>query len=109
MLRWRTAARQGAAPRRPPGEGDELATGGGSIRVPTIDAARPGALHMTATPPPLVTGVDFVTIWTRDFATSDAFYRETLGLPCRERYGRVPGGEYETGNLTLQVLEAAAV
>jgi catechol 2,3-dioxygenase-like lactoylglutathione lyase family enzyme len=25
------------------------------------------------------------------------------------RYGRVPGGEFETGTLTLQVIEAAAI
>ena len=32
-----------------------------------------------------------------------------LGLPCTARYGRVPGGEFETGTLTLQVIEAAAI
>jgi catechol 2,3-dioxygenase-like lactoylglutathione lyase family enzyme len=31
-----------------------------------------------------------------------------LGLPCSVRYGKHPGGEFETGNLTLQVLEAEA-
>jgi hypothetical protein len=32
-----------------------------------------------------------------------------LGLPCSARYGRVPGGEFETGNLTLQLIEAEAI
>ena len=32
-----------------------------------------------------------------------------LGLPCSARYGRIPGGEFETGNLTLQVIEAEAI
>jgi catechol 2,3-dioxygenase-like lactoylglutathione lyase family enzyme len=57
----------------------------------------------------LVRGVDFVTVWTRDFETAEAFYATTLGLPCGARYERVPGAEFETGNLTLQVLDAASV
>jgi hypothetical protein len=28
-----------------------------------------------------------------------------LGLPCSARYERTPGAEFETGSLTLQVLE----
>jgi catechol 2,3-dioxygenase-like lactoylglutathione lyase family enzyme len=57
----------------------------------------------------LVTGVDFITVWTKDFPAAARFYGETLGLPCIERYGKVPGAEFETGNLTLQVLDAAAI
>jgi catechol 2,3-dioxygenase-like lactoylglutathione lyase family enzyme len=63
-------------------------------------------------PPPatsLVAGVDFITVWTKDFEAAERFYGTTLGLPCSERYGRIPGAEFETGNLTLQVLEAAAI
>ena len=57
----------------------------------------------------IVTGVDFVTVWTKDFDTAVEFYGTTLGLPCIERYGRIPGAEFETGNLTLQVLDAASI
>jgi catechol 2,3-dioxygenase-like lactoylglutathione lyase family enzyme len=57
----------------------------------------------------LVTGVDFVHVPTRDFAAADEFYGTVLGLPCIERYGRVPGAEFETGNLTLQVMESEAI
>lgn len=57
----------------------------------------------------LVSGVDFVTIWTKDFDASAAFYERVLGLRCTQRYDRAPGGEFETGNLTLQVLDAAAI
>jgi catechol 2,3-dioxygenase-like lactoylglutathione lyase family enzyme len=57
----------------------------------------------------LVGGVDFVTVWTRDFDAAVQFYGTTLGLPCIERYGRIPGAEFETGNLTLQVIEAASI
>jgi catechol 2,3-dioxygenase-like lactoylglutathione lyase family enzyme len=61
---------------------------------------------MTTTP--LTTGVDFLTIWTQDYDRSVAFYTSVLGLPHLP-YGRIPGGEYETGNLTLQVLDCESV
>jgi predicted enzyme related to lactoylglutathione lyase len=57
---------------------------------------------------PLITGVDFVTVPTDAFDTSVAFYGETLGLSCIERYGRMPGAEFQAGNLTLAVMEAKA-
>ena len=57
----------------------------------------------------LIAGVDFVTLWTKDFEAAEQFYGTTLGLPCIERYGRAPGAEFQAGNLTLQVLDAAAV
>jgi catechol 2,3-dioxygenase-like lactoylglutathione lyase family enzyme len=46
---------------------------------------------------------------TKDFEAAEKFYGITLGLPCIERYGRVLGAEFETGNLTLQVLDAASI
>jgi predicted enzyme related to lactoylglutathione lyase len=62
-----------------------------------------------STPAPLVTGVDFVTVATSDFEAAMGFYGEVLGLRCSVRYGRVPGAEFETGNLTLQVMDSEAV
>jgi catechol 2,3-dioxygenase-like lactoylglutathione lyase family enzyme len=56
----------------------------------------------------LVTGVDFVVVPTRDFEAAVRFYGEVLGLPCSARYGRMPGAEFETGTLTLAVLELEA-
>jgi predicted enzyme related to lactoylglutathione lyase len=56
-----------------------------------------------------ITGVDFVYVPTSDFAAATRFYGEVLGLRCSGRYGRVPGGEFETGTLTLQIAEAAAI
>jgi catechol 2,3-dioxygenase-like lactoylglutathione lyase family enzyme len=56
-----------------------------------------------------ITGVDFVYVPTGDFEAATAFYAGVLGLRCSSRYGRVPGGEFETGTLTLQVIEAAAI
>src|SRR5438128_842701 len=59
-------------------------------------------------PTSLVTGVDFVSVPTRNFEAAAEFYGALLGLPCSSRYGRVPGAEFETGNLTLQVIDSEA-
>jgi catechol 2,3-dioxygenase-like lactoylglutathione lyase family enzyme len=59
--------------------------------------------------PSVVSGVDFVTVWTKDFEAAERFYSTTPVLECIERYGRIPGAEFETGNLTLQVLDAKAI
>jgi predicted enzyme related to lactoylglutathione lyase len=53
----------------------------------------------------VVTGVDFVSIPTRDLERSVAFYGETLGL---ERSAYRPDrnhAEFETGTVTLNVLD----
>lgn len=62
---------------------------------------------MTSSPD--ITGVDFATVFVNDFPAAAEFYGTVLGLPCSVKYGKVPGAEYETGNLTLQLLDAAAV
>jgi predicted enzyme related to lactoylglutathione lyase len=62
-----------------------------------------------ATPTPLVTGVDFVTVFVEDFDAAKEFYGAVVGLPCSVEYEKVPGGEFETGSLTLQVMDAKAV
>lgn len=56
-----------------------------------------------------VTGVDFVCVPARDFEAMTAFYGETLELPCIERYVRVPGAEFQAGNLTLAVMQTDAI
>ena len=58
---------------------------------------------------PIATGVDFLSVGTRDFEAAKAFYGETLGLRCSAEYGRVPGAEFEAGNLTIQVVDSEAV
>ena len=52
-----------------------------------------------------VTGVDFAVIQTQDFDRAVDFYENTLGLERSIQYGSHPGMEFETGNLTLAVLE----
>lgn len=56
-----------------------------------------------------ITGVDFATVFVKDYPAAVEFYGQTLGLDHSVDYGKIPGGEFETGNLTLQVLDAAAV
>ena len=57
---------------------------------------------------PLVTGTDFITISTRDFDAAAEFYGDVLGLPLSKRWGQMPAGEFETGNLTLAVMQSEA-
>ncbi|MEX2107225.1 MAG: VOC family protein [Solirubrobacterales bacterium] len=61
------------------------------------------------TSPISVTGVDFVTVFVKDFPAAVEFYGSLLGLEHSVDYERIPGGEFETGSLTLQVMDAAAV
>jgi catechol 2,3-dioxygenase-like lactoylglutathione lyase family enzyme len=56
-----------------------------------------------------VTGTDFVFLPISDFERSEAFYTGLLGLECSKRYGRGIGGEFETGNLTIQVVDMAKI
>jgi predicted enzyme related to lactoylglutathione lyase len=56
-----------------------------------------------------ITGVDFATVLVRDYPAAVEFYGQTLGLEHSVDYGKIPGGEFETGNLTLQVVDAAAI
>jgi catechol 2,3-dioxygenase-like lactoylglutathione lyase family enzyme len=60
-----------------------------------------------------VKGVDFVCIATSDLAAAREFYGEVLGLPCSSVWGKdgndPVGAEYETGTLTLALLDSAAL
>jgi len=55
-----------------------------------------------------VTGTDFVTIPITDFETSKAFYRDTLGLAEGKQWGEMPAQEFETGNLTIAIMDPTA-
>jgi predicted enzyme related to lactoylglutathione lyase len=56
-----------------------------------------------------VEGTDFVALLVTDYPRAVEFYGGTLGLEHSQDYGKIPGGEFETGNLTLQLLDAAAI
>jgi predicted enzyme related to lactoylglutathione lyase len=59
--------------------------------------------------PSEITGVDFATVFVADYPAAVEFYGQALGLEHSVDYGKIPGGEFETGNLTLQVVDAAAI
>jgi len=58
---------------------------------------------------PLITKTDFVFLPITSFEKAEAFYSGVLGLPCSSRYGNDFGGEFETGSLTIQVIDAAKI
>ena len=56
----------------------------------------------------LVNGTDFITVSTRDLPAAERFYGETLGLRLGKRWGQMPAAEFETGNLTIAVMQSDA-
>ena len=56
----------------------------------------------------LVTGTDFICIPTTDFEAAVDFYGNVLGLPESKRWGEMPAAEFETGNLTIAVMQSDA-
>jgi catechol 2,3-dioxygenase-like lactoylglutathione lyase family enzyme len=57
---------------------------------------------------PLITGTDFITIATTDIDTAVGFYGGVLGLRESKRWGKMPAVEFETGNLTIAVMQSDA-
>ena len=55
-----------------------------------------------------VSGVDFVAVPTRDFDKANEFYGDVLGLERSKRWGNMPAGEFETGNLTIALMQSDA-
>jgi len=55
----------------------------------------------------LVTGVDFVAQLAKDFDRAVAFYGETLGLRRSVHHRDRGFAEFETGNLTLSIIDPA--
>jgi predicted enzyme related to lactoylglutathione lyase len=53
----------------------------------------------------IVTGVDFVSVPTRDLERASAFYGETLGLPRSVYRPERNFAEFETGTVTLSVVD----
>ena len=56
----------------------------------------------------MITGTDFLIIGSTDFERSRKFYDEVLGLERGKQWGNMPGQEYETGNLTIAVMQSDA-
>jgi predicted enzyme related to lactoylglutathione lyase len=63
---------------------------------------------MATTTPATVTGVDFIAVPTRDFEKAEEFYGNVLGLERSKRWGDMPAREFETGSLTIAVMQSDA-
>jgi predicted enzyme related to lactoylglutathione lyase len=55
-----------------------------------------------------IDGVDFITVPTQDYEAASKFYGETLGLPFSKQWGNMPAGEFETGTLTIALMQSDA-
>jgi predicted enzyme related to lactoylglutathione lyase len=55
-----------------------------------------------------VTGVDFITVPTQDYEKAERFYGEVLGLERSKQWGSMPAREFETGSLTIAVMQSDA-
>ena len=55
-----------------------------------------------------ITGVDFVALPVTDYDAAAEFYGDVLGLPFVKRWGELPAGEFQAGNLTLAVVQPDA-
>jgi len=55
-----------------------------------------------------ISGVDFITVPTQDFDKADEFYGDMLGLERSKQWGSMPAREYETGSLTIAVMQSDA-
>jgi catechol 2,3-dioxygenase-like lactoylglutathione lyase family enzyme len=58
--------------------------------------------------PLLITGTDFIIQPVRDYEKAAKFYGDTLGLEFSKRWGSMPAGEFETGSLTIALVEPEA-
>jgi predicted enzyme related to lactoylglutathione lyase len=55
-----------------------------------------------------VTGVDFIAIPTQDYDRAEAFYGDVLGLERSKQWGDMPAREFETGSLTIALMQSDA-
>ena len=58
---------------------------------------------------PLITRTDFVFLPITSFERAAEFYGGVLGLECSKRYDNDLGGEFETGSLTLQLVDVGKI
>ncbi len=56
----------------------------------------------------IVTGMDFVSVPTKDLDAARAYYGDVLGLPCSSVWQRpgteAMGAEFETGSMTIALI-----
>jgi uncharacterized protein YcnI/predicted enzyme related to lactoylglutathione lyase len=88
-----------------------LAAGGAAL-VGLVQARRANGKtdegSQMATQTKVISGTDFITVATQDYERAARFYGETLGLEFSKRWGSMPAGEFETGNLTIALMQVDA-
>jgi catechol 2,3-dioxygenase-like lactoylglutathione lyase family enzyme len=57
----------------------------------------------------MIKGTDFVFLPITSFDKAETFYSGVLGLECSKRYRNEIGGEFETGGVTIQVIDMAKI
>jgi catechol 2,3-dioxygenase-like lactoylglutathione lyase family enzyme len=57
----------------------------------------------------MINGTDFVFLPITNFETAEKFYGGVLGLRCSASYSNGIGGEFETGTLTIQLIDMARI
>jgi predicted enzyme related to lactoylglutathione lyase len=55
-----------------------------------------------------ISGVDFIALPTQDFAAAEKFYGDVLGLERSKQWGDMPAREFETGSLTIALMQSDA-
>ena len=55
-----------------------------------------------------ITGTDFITVPTQDFEKASKFYGDVLGLERSKQWGSMPAQEFETGSLTIALMQSDA-
>ncbi len=58
--------------------------------------------------PRLISGVDFACIAVADHDAACRFYEDVLGLERSKSWGSMPATEFETGSLTIAVIDWTA-
>src|SRR3954454_8951041 len=56
----------------------------------------------------LLNGVDFIAFPTKDAEAAKKFYGETLGLEFGKQWGEMPAYEFETGAVTIALMQVDA-
>src|SRR3954451_21884241 len=56
----------------------------------------------------LLNGVDFIAFPTKDAEAAKKFYGETLGLQFGKQWGEMPAYEFETGAVTIALMQVDA-
>src|SRR5436309_8914801 len=56
----------------------------------------------------VLNGIDFIAFPTKDAEAAKTFYGETLGLPFGKQWGDLPAYEFETGAVTIALMQVDA-